>query len=158
MSHAYTPRFDWAAAGFRLELEKVAKRAGTNGSDKVELNRPALMPIPVDLPKVIESVGAEGILGSLDGTSLRVKFQGVNREHPTESLAEIEVRLWNVVKGIRAAKAPSVPKHSLPGGGFYQGTDLDAYRTAYIRCLVEHDETGNMTPEIAQMVAMTLKF
>lgn len=79
-------------------------------------------PIPVvkDLDKFMEVFGREAVLGSLDGSSIRVKAQAVLRACLNKRMKPeaIEAAQINMLRGIRASAATvvEVVKYVLPDG------------------------------------------
>ena len=78
----------------------------------------------------------------MDGTSLRVKAQDVNRraiekKHPR---SWVEETIWNMLLGIRNAPSGGtrvVVKYLLPNGTFWEGTDESDLQQTVAATLVD---------------------
>lgn len=151
----------WADRGITWAAgEEVSKRYGPNDSDKRVLGT-AQIPVVTDLDKFRKAYGDACVLGIMDGTSLRVMAQDVNRSGLVKGLSaeEIRSRIHLRLKGIRnssvaTVKTVTVKVYALPGGGQYAGTDLVEYQQAYVAALVDLGTPA----EVATTVAASITF
>lgn len=74
-----------APAGFRFDFEEVKTERGTKSLGQV--------PILVceDVEAALEKYGAQGVVNVLDGTSLRVSFQGIARRMKAAGKTDDEI-------------------------------------------------------------------
>lgn len=132
---------NWDARGIAWTTEEVSERAGPNGSDTRVLGK-AQIPVVKDLSAFVKEYGEGVVLGSLDGTSIRVMAQDVNRTGLRKKLSveEIRTRIDGRLRGIRARGIPSVKEvqvYALPNGQKFTGTDETEYQAAYAGALVD---------------------
>jgi hypothetical protein len=137
------PETNWEERGIVWIEEEVSERVGPNGSDTRVLGK-AQIPQVVDLQKFVAAYGEGVVLGSLDGTSVRVMAQDVNRTGLRKHLSveEIRQRIDGRLRGVRARGVPAVKVvevkvHALPDGTTYSGTDEVEYQQAYLAALVD---------------------
>ena len=67
--------------GILWETEAVARQRGEHRTDRVALRFAAEIPIPMDLDKIRAAIGDERVRGFLNGSSMRVVAQDVNRRY-----------------------------------------------------------------------------
>lgn len=134
---------DWASRGIIWVTEEVSERAGPNGSDTRSLGK-AWIPVVSDLGMFTAAYGEGVVLGSLDGTSIRVMAQDVNRSGLRKGLTkeQIQDRIDGRLKGVRARGVPAVTVvtktvYALPDGTVYEGTNEAEYQAAYMAALVD---------------------
>lgn len=150
---------DWAARGIIWIEEEVSEQTGDHATDRRVLGK-AQMPVVKDLTAFVAEYGEGAVLGSLDGTSIRVMAQDVNRTGLRKRLSadDIKLRIDGRLRGIRSrAIANVVTKevtvYTLPGGQTYTGTDEVEYQQAYVAALVELGTPA----EVAINIASTMK-
>lgn len=132
---------NWEARGISWAEEEVSELAGEHATDKRSLGM-AQIPVVKDLSKFVAEYGEGAVLGSLDGTSIRVMAQDVNRTGLRKRLTkeEIRQRIDGRLRGIRARGVPSVKEvtvYALPDGTKYTGTNEAEYQGAYMAALVD---------------------
>lgn len=144
----------WAERGITWGMVKVARRAGTNASDKTYYPHPGpLLIVTADnLDRFIKSDPRhlEAITSHLDGQSFRVAGQRVLRaafEKGTKvaTVAEMEALRQRVYDGVvlstRAASTVTVVqevyKYILPNGSEYKGSDEMEFRQLFMASLVD---------------------
>lgn len=147
----------WNERGISWSLEPVAKRMGSNDSDKRVIGE---CPIAVvtDLDKFRKAYGDACVLGIMDGTSLRVICQDIGRKG-IEAKASVETmkeRIDARLRGIRnspiaTTKVVEVKVYALPNGKVYSGTDLGEYRREYAAALVDAGIDGTVAVTLANM-------
>lgn len=150
---------DWAARGIVWIEEDVSEQAGDHATDRRVLGK-AQMPVVKDLSKFVAEYGEACVLGSLDGTSIRVMAQDVNRTGLRKRMSadEIRNRIDARLRGIRnraVTTVKEVVKYPLPGGKFYSGTDLAEYQAEYTAALVDLGTPADVARTIA--LSMTLE-
>lgn len=153
---------DWNALGIEWIQEPVSKQAGDHATDRQVIGN-AEMPIVKDLTKFIEGFGEGVVLGIMDGTSLRVMAQDVNRRLlPKGDRGEvIREAIYNRLRGVRntgtrtpvtvTVKVYSLPPMSDGTPQTYKGTDLIEYQQAYLAALVDNGIEVAVAQQIAQM-------
>lgn len=146
---------NWADMGIQWDTSStVGKRAGPNNSDKREV-RVAQIPVIVDLTKFRDTFGDEFILSQSNGTSLRVQAQGINRDHPDWTDAQIRKAILARIQGTRfsGVTVKEVKVYPLPDGSPFDGDDWTEYQTAYAEQLVEL----GMPEATARTIALALQ-
>jgi hypothetical protein len=146
---------NWAEIGIDWNSEPVSKQAGDHATDRVVIGN-AEIPVVSDLPKFIAHFGEPCVLGIMDGTSVRVMAQDVNRRLiPTGKRGEeIREAIYNRLRGVRNAGTRTtvvreVKVYNLPDGTQYKGTDLVEYQQAYLAALVDMGTPTKIATEIA---------
>jgi hypothetical protein len=144
---------DWAARGIVWIEEDVSEQAGDHATDRRVLGK-AQMPVVKDLTKFVAEYGEGCVLGSLDGTSIRVMAQDVNRTGLRKRISadEIRSRIDARLRGVRSRAIASVKEvtvYPLPGGQTYKGTDKTEYQQAYIAALVDMGTPADVAMTIA---------
>jgi hypothetical protein len=154
---------DWTARGIVWMEEEVSEQTGDHATDRRVLGK-AQMPVVKDLNAFVAEYGEGAVLGSLDGTSIRVMAQDVNRTGLRKRLTadEIKLRIDGRLRGIRSrAIANVVTKevtvYPLPGGATYKGTDNTEYQQAYIAALVDLGTPADVAMTIASSMTITPK-
>ena len=150
---------NWEDRGIVWVEEEVSERGSSNGSDTRVLGK-AQIPQVVDLQKFVAHYGEGVVLGSLDGTSVRVMAQDVNRTGLRKRLTveEIRERIDGRLRGVRARGVPAVKVVevkvlTLPDGSTYNGTDEVEYQQAYLAALVD----AGVPVEVAKGIALAQK-
>lgn len=128
--------------GIEWVEETVQKQHGDHATDRAVLNGKAQIPVVRDLAPFVAEFSEAAVLGSLDGTSIRVMAQDVNRRllAKGEKPETIRAAIVNRLRGIRNAGArggKTVNRYALPNGEFYTGTDLVEYQQLYTVALVD---------------------
>lgn len=134
---------DYAEMGLRFDTEEVSKQRGDHASDRVVIGNGQIA-VVVDLEKC-EAAFPGLILGSLNGTSVRVVSQDVSRrciEKGIKAADAIQLMILNRLKGIRTSggvRTITVTKvtYALPDGSKYEGADEIEYQQLYAGALVE---------------------
>jgi hypothetical protein len=149
---------NWSDMGLRWESETVRKQYGPNKSDIRTVRTDAQIPVIFDLDAFRLHFGDEPLLDMADGTSLRVKAQGINRAEACLKMDADELRetIYNAIRGMRrsGSRTTTVVKYPLPDGTFYTGTDLVEYQSAYTAALVD----AGVAADVARSIALSLKF
>ena len=153
-----TQSIDWAARGIVWIEEEVSEQAGEHATDRRVLGK-AQMPVVKDLTAFIKEYGEGVVLGSLDGTSIRVMAQDVNRTGLRKRLSadDIRLRIDGRLRGTRArsiATVKEVTKYPLPGGTFYSGTNEIEYQQSYVLALVELGTPADVATTIASSMKL----
>lgn len=148
---------NYADLGIEFVADDVAKQNGDNRSDKVTFNRKARIAVVTDLGKFTEAFGEATVLGILDGTSVRVMAQDVNRRLLAKGEKDdaIEAAIINRLRGVRNAsrggtKTVEVKVYTLPNGGTFTGTVEIEYQQAYLAALTE----AGVPFDVAQGIAL----
>lgn len=135
---------NWAERGITWSLEDVSKQHGDHATDRQVMSQKAQIPVVTDLEKFVAEYGFGCVLGIMDGTSIRVMAQDVNRSGIAKGLkaAEIQSRIDARLRGIRnrpvgGAVVKEVKVYMLPNGQRYTGTDLAEYQSLYTAALVD---------------------
>lgn len=150
---------DWTSRGIIWVEEPVSEQAGDHATDRRVLGN-AQMPVVKDLSAFVAEYGEAAVLGSLDGTSIRVMAQDVNRTGLRKRLGadEIRLRIDGRLRGIRSrsvASVKEVTKYPLPGGTFYTGTDNTEYQASYMAALVDIGTPADVAKTIAVSMNLT---
>lgn len=133
---------NWEEIGIVWSEETVRKQNGDNASDKAPIRGTAQIPVPNDLDKFVAHFGDSCVLGIMNGTSVRVMAQDVNRRMLAKGASTEAIReaVYNRLKGIRNSASPvvrTVVKYPLADGTFYTGTDLVEYKQAALAAYVD---------------------
>lgn len=133
---------NWADLGIEWSEEQVRRQNGDNASDKAALRGTAQIPVVKDLDKFVAHFGANCVLGIMDGTSVRVMAQDVNRRLLAKGADAESIReaVYNRLKGVRNATIATVREvkvYMLPDGTQYKGSDLTEYKAAAMAALVD---------------------
>jgi hypothetical protein len=148
---------NWEEIGISWIMEDVSKQAGDHATDRVIIGK-AEMPVVEDLEKFVSHFGASCVLGILDGTSVRVMAQDVNRRMLQKGGKGEAIReaIYNRLAGVRNAGTRTVTVktvivHALPDGTTYAGTDLVEYQQLYVGALVSAGVDNATAIAIAQL-------
>lgn len=148
---------NWEELGIEWIEETVSKQAGDHATDRAVIGK-AQMPIVRDLPKFVGHFGDGCVLGIMDGTSVRVMAQDVNRRGIQKGMKPEAIReaIYNRLIGVRNApratvRTVEVKIHNLPNGTTYSGTDLVEYRQLYLSALVDAGVAVSVAQQIALM-------
>jgi hypothetical protein len=133
---------NWDDYGITWSEETVKRQNGDNATDKAAIRGTAQIPVVNDLDKFVAHFGASVVLGIMDGTSIRVMAQDVNRRMLAKgsNVEAIREAVYNRLRGVRNAGVPTVKTvkvYILPGGAEWKGTDLTEYKAATIAALVD---------------------
>lgn len=146
---------NWADRGISWQTEDVSKQHGSHATDKVVIGK-AQIPVVTDLEKFRSEYGDACVLGILDGTSIRVMAQDVNRTSLAKGLKadEIKARIDARLRGIRnrpLGGTTVVTKlvYVLPNGEKYTGTSLVEFQSEYMAALVD----AGVPAEVARTLA-----
>jgi hypothetical protein len=146
---------NWADRGISWMTEDVSKQHGSHATDKVVIGK-AQIPVVTDLEKFRAEYGDSCVLGILDGTSIRVMAQDVNRSGLAKGLkpSEIQARIDARLRGIRnrpLGGTTVVTKlvYVLPNGEKFTGQTLVEFQQAYLAALVD----ANVPVEVAKTLA-----
>ena len=156
---------NWDEIGIAWAMESVSKQPGGHASDKVEVGKG---PIPelIDITKAVAAGLGEAILAGLNGTSWRVKAQGVIRstaemKDGRRQLADVEAmkeKVYQKLLGMRNVSARTtvveVKVRPLPNGSEYKGTEETEFRALYIAALVDL----GIAADQAQLVCAGIKW
>jgi hypothetical protein len=156
---------NWADMGLSWTTETVSRQNGANKADRVAYSTPAQIPFVTDLasyPKFVEHFGEATVLSFINASnSIRVRAQAVNRAaletNAKCGAAELRLKVYNTMRGIRAAMAPMIVVknvRTLPDGTTYDGTDIAEYRDMYAAALV----VAGVDATIAATIAGTQSF
>jgi hypothetical protein len=151
---------NWESRGIVWLTEDVSERAGPNGTDTRVLGK-AQIPQVTNLSAFVQEYGEGAVLGSLDGTSIRVMAQDVNRRGIVKRLSaeEIRTRIDGRLRGIRPRGVPETKEvlvYALPNGDVFTGTDEIEYQQEYAAALVEMGVEAEMALTIAKNQKLTL--
>lgn len=135
---------NWLDRGISWVAEAVSKQHGDHATDRVVIGQ-ATIPVVVDLDKFRLEYGDACVLGILDGTSIRVMAQDVNRSGIAKGLKtdEIRQRIDARLRGIRnrplagATKTVEVKVYNLPNGQKYTGSDVAEFQAAFAAALID---------------------
>lgn len=133
---------NWTDRGITWVEEDVSKQHGDHATDRVVIGK-AQIPVVENLDKFRQEYGDACVLGILDGTSIRVMAQDVNRSGISKGLAkdEIRQRIDARLRGVRnrplAGATKTVVVYMLPNGQRYEGTSLAEFQAAYLAALVD---------------------
>lgn len=142
--------------GIDWTTEPVSKQRGAHATDRVIIGE-AQIPVVRDLAAFTAEFSAECVLGSLDGTSVRVMAQDVNRrllEKGEKRPEVIRAAIINRLRGVRNSGArgtKEVKVYVLPGGGSYKGADLVELQQAVLVALVD----AGTPADVARTIALT---
>lgn len=145
---------NWEARGIIWATEDVSKQHGDHATDRVVIGK-AQIPVVNDLDKFRQEYGDACILGVLDGTSIRVMAQDVNRSGIAKNLSvdEIRQRIDARLRGVRNRPLAGVTKtvvvYMLPSGQRYEGTSLVEFQQQYLAALVD----AGVDSAVARMLA-----
>lgn len=147
---------NWEEMGITWAAEEVSKQHGDHATDRRVMGT-AYIPVVTDLGKFTESFGQACVLGILDGTSIRVMAQDVNRAGLAKNLKpdEIKDRIEARLRGVRnrpvgGTTIVKVKVHTLPNGTEYTGTDVVEYQQAYAAALIDQGVDATVAITIAQ--------
>lgn len=142
---------DWASYGIAWVQEPVSKQMGDHATDKRIIGT-AEMPIVEDLTKFVAHFGESVVLGIMDGTSVRVMAQDVNRRLIQKGQKGEAIRdaIYNRLMGTRNASRGSVTVtvYKLPDGTEYKGTNEVEYQQAYTAALVDMGTPADIAMQI----------
>lgn len=100
-----------AEHGFEWVIEPVSKQAGPNKSDRKIVGKGPILRV-TDVAK-FDATFPGVILACLDGSSIRVKAQGVVRPmliaNPNVSIDDMKDAVINNLKGVRSARRAAAP-------------------------------------------------
>jgi hypothetical protein len=137
--------------GIRWETESVAKVFGDNNqSDKRAVNANAQIAVMTDVGLFRQAFGDEYIIGSSDGTSLRVSCQRIGRKFDGRNIPDNRREVINHILGVRAKGNTRQVRHGLPDSTWHVGTDQNAYIATYAAQLVDKGIPGDMALTIAK--------
>lgn len=146
---------NWAERGISWSVEDVSKQHGEHATDKRVIGK-AQIPVVTDLDAFRQEYGDACVLGIMDGTSIRVMAQDVNRSGIAKNLKadEIRQRIDARLRGIRNRPLAStivVTKlvYMLPSGEKFEGTTLAEYQAEYLACLID----AGVPSEVARTLA-----
>lgn len=134
----------YAEMGLRFDAEEVSKQRGDNASDKVVIGIGQIA-IVTDLV-LFEAAMPGVVLGSLNGTSVRVMSQDVSRraiEKGIKGAKAIQALVINRLRGVRnngggvKIVEKKVFSNPLADGTQYTGADETEYRALYAASLVD---------------------
>lgn len=150
-----TQTIDWTARGISWAEEDVSKQHGDHATDRVVIGK-AQIPVVQDLAKFTAEYGEPCVLGILDGTSIRVMAQDVNRSGLAKGLKveEIRQRIDARLRGVRnrplAGPTKTVLVYMLPNGEKFAGTTLVEFQQQYLAALVDQGVGAQVARTIAQ--------
>ncbi len=154
---------NYADFGISWESTTVARQAGEHRTDRVALKGTAEIPVPTDLGKLRAAIGDDRVNGFLNGSSIRVVAQDVNRRY-LEACArgerkynqdDLRALVWARISGktVRLASGRTVTvtvnRRQLPDGTWYEGTELVEYQAAYAAALVDKGVPADVARDIA---------
>lgn len=143
----------WEDWGLTISIETVSEQAGDHATDKVIVSDRALIPVLVDVDKFRAKFGDAALLKCINGTSLRVVAQRVNRTHAKSATAVVENALVASIMSVRAAgvvRTIVVTKYALPDGSVYEGAEEEEYQAAYAAALIDSGVDGTLALSIAK--------
>jgi hypothetical protein len=151
------PQLNWTDAGIQLTESPVSRQAGDNKSDRHVIGT-AIIPTVVDIPKFLATFGNEAALGSINGTSIRVMAQDVNRRaiEGKWTREALELALWNRLKGVRnpaTGTTRTVVKFALADGTIWEGDNFDSYEAAQAAALIDmglDPDTAKLSAKLAR--------
>lgn len=104
-----------AAQGIVWTSEEVSEQHGEHATDRVVVCSDAQIPNVSDLGKFRAAFGDAPVLSAINGTSIRVTAQRINRKHAKRSATERREMILNAIKGLRnAATATTVVVYRFP--------------------------------------------
>lgn len=137
-------QIDWAARGITWSVEPVSKVYGENNQSDKRVLGDAQILVVNDLEKFRAEYGDACVLGVMDGTSIRVMSQDVNRSGLAKGLGveEIRSRIDARLRGTRnrpvgGVVTKEVLVYLLPNGQKFEGTTLVEYQQQYLAALVD---------------------
>lgn len=136
-------QIDWAARGITWAEEPVSKVFGENNQSDKRVIGNAQIPVVVDLELFRKEYGDACVLGILDGTSIRVMAQDVNRSGiakglNTEQLRErVDARLRGVRNRPLGGTTKEVLVYLLPNNTKFTGSSLVEYQAQYGAALID---------------------
>lgn len=153
-----TQNIDWAARGISWSVEDVSKQHGDHATDRVVIGK-AQIPVVSDLDAFRKEYGDACILGIMDGTSIRVMAQDVNRSGIAKKLSaeEIQQRIDARLRGIRNRPLAGGVKEVIVryiGAEKFEGTTEAEYQAAWMA----HFMDSGVPAEVARTLAMGQKF
>lgn len=155
MENNETPTLEF---GIEWTTEPVQKQAGDHATDRRVIGM-AQIPVVRDLDAFAKEFGAECVLGILDGTSVRVMAQDVNRrglsKGGNDAKPEIlRAAVINRLRGVRnsgSRTVKTVKVYTLPNGETYTGTDETEYQQLYIAALVDAGTPASVATTIGAL-------
>lgn len=148
---------NWADRGINWATEDVSKQYGDHASDKQVIGK-AQIPVVVDLELFRAEYGDACVLGILDGTSIRVMAQDVNRTGIAKGMRaeEIRQRIDARLRGIRNRPVGSVVVvtklvYMLPNGEKFTGATLVEFQAEYMAALVDSGVPAEVAKTLAEM-------
>ncbi len=146
---------NWTDIGIVWNTEQVSKQHGPHATDKKVLGD-AQIPTVVDLTLFREHFGDEAVLGSMNGTSIRVSAQAVCRQELSKDAkcapSKMRNAVYNRMKSVRNAPGGTrvIQVFTLPNGQKYNGSDLTEYRQLYAAALVDSGVPSSVALSIAE--------
>ena len=144
---------DWKSYGIAWIQESVAKQFGDHATDKKVIGT-AEMPVVEDLSKFVAHFGEGVVLGIMDGTSIRVMAQDVNRRLLQKGQKGEAIRdaIYNRLVGTRNASrgTVTVTVYKLPDGTEYKGNNEVEYQQAYTAALVDLGTPADVAMQIGK--------
>lgn len=144
----------WEDIGIVWKQLPVRKQAGDHATDREQYNTLAEIPVVEDLDAFRLHFGDEVVLGILDGTSVRVSAQDVNRralEKGIKGANDRRMLVYNRLRGIRTqtrgTTVVEVKVRFLPNGQEYKGTDEVEFRQQFVEALVDMGVPANVAIE-----------
>ena len=135
---------DYAEYGIEFVAEEVAKQNGDHASDRATFNTKAQIAVVRDLEKFRAHFGDDTVKGILDGTSVRVMSQDVNRRLLGKGIKDessLQTAVYNRLKGVRTStggtRIVETKVYMLPNGEAYKGTDESEFQQLYAAALVD---------------------
>lgn len=146
---------NWEGRGISWQQEDVSKQHGDHATDKVVIGK-AQIPVVTDLEAFRKEYGDSCVLGILDGTSIRVMAQDVNRSGLAKGLKaeEIRQRIDARLRGIRnrpLGGTTVVTKlvYLLPNGEKFTGTTLAEFQGEYLAVLIDSGVPADVARTLA---------
>lgn len=142
--------------GIVWEVEVVHEQAGDHATDRIVKASDAQIPVIVDLEKFRKEFGDNYLLRAMNGTSLRVMAQRVNRAMSTKPEQERRDAILNVIKGTRnTGPRVSIPTYRVPTPDFtdvveYRGTSAPEFMAALV-------DAGYNVDTAKKIIAATMK-
>jgi len=145
---------NWQEMGIKWLEEKVSRMAGTT---KVEIRGMAQIPHIENLELAIAHFGAERVMEWVNGTSLRVTAQAVNRANLPEVTGEaLRELIYQRMMGtrVRSVGRRTVKVYTLPNGTQYTGEDLVEYRQLFVAALVDMGVDNEKAIQMATAITL----
>lgn len=146
---------DWSSRGISWVEEDVSKQHGDHATDRVVIGK-AVIPVVSDLTLFVAEYSEACVLGIMDGTSIRVMAQDVNRSGIAKKLStdEIKSRIDARLRGIRnrpvgGVTVVEVKIYMLPNGQRFTGTTVTEYQAEYMAALID----AGVDSAVAQLLA-----